>query len=304
MPRFEGRPSPAPVQQPLYEGNTKSLFRHVQHFAAIRFCACLPRHCSLWSRAVWALNMTEKTFSITFVGDTQHVSRSRVGSVTTWASPHTYKPESWPGTIDRNTCVPSVSVSSAQHCPSGKKHHFCHERYNTRYPVERISVRCSCVATKRSCMSSPFAEFSVSYFSVYSCAYVYTCTAELTFWLIGCSFRCRNSERRTQGATVLERGSEKGKQGRLPGSGERDREFQKDREETSCCKGHNEFCIDADEKSSKWVENYVRFTSSECLACAQLQPVCCLQVWSGWQDHCRNPLKSCSQCRNWSKFPR
>ncbi len=30
-----------------YEGNTKSLFRHVQHLAAIRLCACPPKHCSL-----------------------------------------------------------------------------------------------------------------------------------------------------------------------------------------------------------------------------------------------------------------
>ncbi len=30
-----------------YEGNTKSLFRHVQHLAAIRLCACPPKHCCL-----------------------------------------------------------------------------------------------------------------------------------------------------------------------------------------------------------------------------------------------------------------
>ncbi len=31
----------------VYEGNTKSLFRHVQHLAAIRHCASPPKHCSL-----------------------------------------------------------------------------------------------------------------------------------------------------------------------------------------------------------------------------------------------------------------
>ncbi len=30
-----------------YEGNMKSLFRHVQHLAAIKLCACPPKHCSL-----------------------------------------------------------------------------------------------------------------------------------------------------------------------------------------------------------------------------------------------------------------
>ncbi len=46
---------------------TKSLSRHVQHLAAIRLCACPPKYCSLQSRAVRALNLTEKTFSISLL---------------------------------------------------------------------------------------------------------------------------------------------------------------------------------------------------------------------------------------------